>query len=65
MSDDIPECECNICQNKRLQGEIELLREERDEAREAARRLVTVLANGDTDVIARALLEYPWLDGDE
>lgn len=38
---------------------------ERDEAREAARRLLTVLANGDAGVVERGIEEYPWLEGGE
>jgi len=35
---------------------------EREDARKAARRLLTVMADGDAKCIARGIEEYPWLE---
>ena len=51
----------NFQTNLTLMCDLKQAMREREEAREAARRLVTVLANGDASVIERAIEEYPWL----
>jgi len=62
---DCPTCGESCVECQCMRDRLQQAERERDEAQEAARRFVTVLADGDASVIERAIDEYPWLESED